>query len=87
MGATLFLFLEGHIECIHMSVLPRILYPFHILPIDIPKPTFDKLNRLISNFTRQEKYPRIRLKTLHLSKSHGGLQVLNLRYYFGAAQL
>ena len=76
-----------------MNVLPKLLYPFQMLPIDIPKPTFDngqkndKLDRLISKFIWQGKRPRIRLKTLQLSKPKGGLKLPNLRYYFWAAQL
>ena len=58
-----------------------------MLPIDIPKTTFDKLDKLISIFIWQRKRPRIRLKVLELSKANGGLKRPNLRYYFWAAQL
>ena len=56
--------LLGRIESIRMNVLPRLLYPFQMLPVDIPKTTFDKLDRLISKFIWQGKRPRVRLKTL-----------------------
>lgn len=79
--------LLGRVESVRMNVLPRLLYPFQMLPIDVPKATFDKLDKLISKFIWQGRRPRIRLKTLQLSKSCGGLKLPNLRYYFWAAQL
>lgn len=85
--STLPLSLLGRIESVRMNVLPKLLYPFQMLPIDIPKSAFDKLDRLISKFIWQGRRPRIRLKTLQLSKSHVGLKLPNLRYYFWAAQL
>lgn len=79
--------LLGRIESIRMNVLPRLLFPFQMIPVDIPKVTFDKLDRLLSKFIWQGKRPRVRLKTLQLSKGDGGLKLPNLRYYFWAAQL
>ena len=79
--------LLGRIESVRMNVLPKLLYLFQMLPIDIPKTTFDKLDKLISIFIWQRKRPRIRLKVLQLSKAKGGLKLPNLRYYFWAAQL
>lgn len=58
-----------------------------MLPIDIPKSTYDKLDKLISKFIWQGQQPRVRLKTLQLPKSYGGLKLPNLRHYFWAAQL
>ncbi len=36
--------LLGRIESIRMSILPWLLYPFQMLPIKIPKNTFNKLD-------------------------------------------
>lgn len=83
----LLLSLLGRIESVRMNVLPKLLYLFQMLPIDIPKISFDKLDKLISTFIWQRKQPRIRLKILQLSKAKGGLKLPNLRYYFWAAQL
>ncbi len=62
----------GQIESVHMNVLPKMLYLFQMLPVKIPKNTFNLLNRLIARFIWQGKKPRIKLKTLQLSKSNGG---------------
>lgn len=58
-----------------------------MLPIDIPKGVFNNLDKILSKFIWQNKRPRIRLKTLQLSKSNGGLNLPNLKFYFWAAQI
>uniref|UniRef100_A0A3P8SZA0 Reverse transcriptase domain-containing protein n=1 Tax=Amphiprion percula TaxID=161767 RepID=A0A3P8SZA0_AMPPE len=85
--STLPLSLLGRIESLRMNIIPKLLYLFQMLPIDIPKSTFDKLDRLFSKFIWQGRRPRVRLKTLQLPKSHGGLKLPHLRHYFWAAQL
>jgi len=85
--STLPLSMAGRIECIRMNVLPKLLYSFQMLPVDVPKSTFDKLDKLISKFIWQSKRPRVRLKILQQSKSQGGLKLPNFRLYFWASQL
>ena len=75
--------LIGRIESVRMNVLPKMLYLFQMLPIKIPKNTFNLLNRLIARFICQGKRPRIRLKTLQLSKSSGGLGLPTWSTTFG----
>uniref|UniRef100_A0A3B5LGH6 Uncharacterized protein n=1 Tax=Xiphophorus couchianus TaxID=32473 RepID=A0A3B5LGH6_9TELE len=70
-----------------MNVLPRLLYLFQMLPVEIPKSTFDTLDKMITGFIWQKKRPRIRLKTLQLPKPKGGLKLPNFKYYYWAAQL
>lgn len=84
---TLPLSLLGRIESVRMNILPKLLYLFQMLPIDIPKLAFDNLDKLISKFIWQGRRPRVRLKTLQLLKSQGGLKLPNFRHYFWAAQL
>lgn len=55
--------------------------------IEVPKSTFYTLNKMISLFVWQRKRPRIRLKTLQLSKPNGELEVPNVRLSLWAAQL
>ena len=85
--SSLPLSLLGRIESIRMNVLPKLLYPFQMLPIPIPKAIFCMLDRLISRFIWQGRRPIIRLKTLQLLKSDGGLALPNLKLYFWASQL
>ena len=79
--------LIGRVEIVRMNILPRLLYPFQMLPIPVPTSTFNSLNKLISRFVWQGKRPRIRFKTLQLAKTDGGLALPNFKYYFWAAQL
>ena len=39
-----------------------------MLPLEIPKCTFEKLDRLFSRFIWQGKLPKVRLKTFQLSE-------------------
>ena len=54
--------LLGRVESIRMNILPRLLYLFQMLPIEIPKSTFDNLEKMMSRFIWQKKRPRVRLK-------------------------
>lgn len=79
--------LMGRVESVRMNILPKLLYPFQMLPIPIATSTFDLLNRLISRFIWQGKRPRVQLKTLQLSKESGSPAVPNLKLYYWEAQL
>lgn len=59
---TLPLTMLGRIESVHMNVLPRLLYLFQMLPVEVPKLTVDRLNKLISKFIWQGKRTRVRFK-------------------------
>uniref|UniRef100_A0A3Q2PLN4 Reverse transcriptase domain-containing protein n=1 Tax=Fundulus heteroclitus TaxID=8078 RepID=A0A3Q2PLN4_FUNHE len=77
----------GRVESVRMNVLPRFLYLFQMLPVEIPKSTFDTVDKMLTRFIWQKKRRRIRLKTLQLPKSKGGLKLPNLIFYYWAAQL
>lgn len=79
--------LLGRVECVRMNILPRLLYPFQMLPIEIPNNVFAKLDKQISKFIWAGKRPRIKYKTLQLMKTDGGVCLPNFRYYYWAAQL
>ena len=63
--------LLGRVECTLMNVLPRLLHLFQMLPLEIPKSTFKKSDRLFSRFIWQRKRPRVRLKTLQKGRRTG----------------
>ena len=70
-----------------MNILPRLLYLFQNLPVTIPNEQFIEWDRMISGYLWQGKKPRIKLKTLQLSKDKGGMGLPSLREYYLAAQL
>lgn len=50
--------------------------PFKMPPVDYPRSTFDKLDKLIRKFIQQRKRLKVRLKLLQLPKSPWGLVFL-----------
>ena len=82
-----FLSLHSRVESIRMNVLPRLLYLFQSLPVEIPMKQFIEWDKMISRFLWQSKKPRIRYRTLQLHKDCGGLGLPCLRDYNYAAQL
>ena len=79
--------MHDRIEAVKMNVLPRLLFLFQSLPIEIPKKQFDNWNRAISRFVWRSKKPRVRFKTLQLSKDEGGMALPCLEDYYKAAQI
>lgn len=77
---------ESRIDTVKMSILSRILYFFQTLPITITDNYFNKWDKLISRFIWQGKRPRVRLKTLQLSKEKGGVSLPCLKDYYISAQ-
>lgn len=79
--------LTGRVETIRMTILPRLLFMFQSLPVEVPTSTFKTINKWISTFMWQNKIPRVKFKRLQTSKDKGGLTLPNLRKYYEAAQL
>lgn len=65
--------LNSRVESIRMNILPRLLYLFQSLPVEIPTTQFMEWDKLISRFLWQGRKPRVRYKTLQLRKEKGGL--------------
>jgi len=77
----------SRIETIKMNVLPRLLYLFQSLPIEIPEKQFRLWDKIISRFIWSGHRPRIKFETLQIGKDRGGLALPNLKGYFHAAQI
>lgn len=78
---------ESRIETIKMNILPRMLYLFQTLPVEISDKQFSEWDKLLSRYIWQGKKSRIRFQTLQLSKSKGGLALPCLKNYYISAQL
>ena len=78
---------ESRLESVKMNILPRILYLFQTLPIEINDKQFNEWDKLLSRYIWQGKKPRIRFQTLQISKNKGGLALPCLKDYYISAQL
>ena len=84
--AILPLDIGSRIETIKMNVLPRLLYLFQSLPIEIPEKQFRLWDKIIPRFIWNGHRPRIKFETLLIGKDKGGLALTNLKGYFHATQ-
>lgn len=82
-----FMTLTSRVEVIKTNVLPRVLYLFQNLPVEILDREVIEWDKIISRYIWQGKQPRIRYKTLQLSKAKGGLALPCLKSYYQAAQI
>uniref|UniRef100_A0A3Q1G8Y6 IQ motif and ubiquitin domain containing n=1 Tax=Acanthochromis polyacanthus TaxID=80966 RepID=A0A3Q1G8Y6_9TELE len=82
-----FLNLNSRINTIKMNILPRLLYIFRTLPVEVDDSCFKEWDKLISRFIWQEKRPRIRYNSLQSRKEKGGMALPFLKKYFSASQL
>ncbi len=77
--------MSSRIEIIKMNVLPRLLYLFQSLPLDISQNQFNERDGMILRFVWNGRRPRIRFKTL--VKENGGRALPCFQDYFYAAQM
>lgn len=82
-----FLSLTSRVNTIKMSVLPKLLYLFRTLPIEVLESQFRELDKQISRFLWQGKRPRVRYSIMQLRIEEGGMALPCLRYYYYASQL
>ena len=77
----------SRIRSIKMNILPRLLYLFLSLPVEIPLQQFREWNKHISRFIWNKQKPRVKFSTLQLPEDRGGKALPSLRDYYLAAQL
>ena len=80
-----FLSLVQRVESVKMKILPRLLFLFQALPVEISTKQLSEWDKMISRYIWQGKKPRVIFKTLQLSKEKGGMA--HLRDYYLSAQI
>ncbi len=75
------------INAVKRNVLPRLLYIFQTLPVEVNDNYFKEWDKWISWFVWQGKNPRIRFSVLQLGKGRGGMALPCLREYFFTSHL
>lgn len=79
--------LAGKINSVKMTILPRFLSLFQMVPVFIPKSFFKSLDKCISSFIWNKTVPRIRKAFLERQKNEGGLALPNFQYYYWASNI
>ena len=71
----------GRIAMIKMNILPRLLYPIQMIPILFSNGVVKKLNGWLSAFIWRKRKPKLKMATLQMPSSEGGLDLPNFRKY------
>ena len=63
-----------------MTILPRAIYRFNVIPIKLPMAYFTELKQNISPFTWKHKRPRTARVSLRKKNGAGGISLLTSDY-------
>lgn len=77
----------GRICAVKMTILPKLLYYFRALPINVPKSKLLYIQRIINKFIWAGKKPRCSYALMHRPQTSGGFGLPNIWLYFFSSQI